>query len=145
LAEHRIKTEIEIDAPAARVWAVLTDFPGMSSWNPFITSISGSAVEGARLSIKVLPPGKSAARFRPTVLVVRPERELRWLGRVLFPGIFDGEHYFLLEPLGERRSRLEQGEKFSGLLVGFLGDTLRASEAGFNMMNQALKRQAEAA
>ena len=60
-------------------------------------------------------PGKFGMRFKPTVLSIRPERELRWLGHLLFSGIFDGEHYFLLEPIGESRTRLRQGEKFSGL------------------------------
>jgi hypothetical protein len=62
---------------------------------------------------------------------------------LLFAGIFDGEHYFLLEPIGESRTRLTQGEKFSGLLVGVLSGTLSATEAGFKAMNTALKQQAE--
>ena len=62
---------------------------------------------------------------------------------MLFPGIFDGEHYFLLEPIGESRTRLTQGEKFSGLLVGLLSGTLSTTEAGFKAMNTALKQQAE--
>ena len=73
---------------------------------------------------------------------VRPERELRWLGHLLFPGTSDGEHYSLLEPIGESRTRLTQGEKFSGLLVGFLSRMLSATEADFNAMNTALKQQA---
>jgi hypothetical protein len=60
-----------------------------------------------------------------------------------FPASFDGEHYFLLEPIGEGRTRLVQGEKFSGLLVGLLSGTLSATEAGFKAMNTALKREAE--
>jgi hypothetical protein len=82
-------------------------------------------------------------RFRPTVLALRPERELRWLGRLFIPGLFDGEHYFLLEPMGEGRTRLTHGEKFSGLLVGFLSGALSGTEAGFKAMNTALKQKAE--
>ena len=41
MAEHRIETAIDIETPAERVWALLTDFVEMPSWNPFITSISG--------------------------------------------------------------------------------------------------------
>jgi hypothetical protein len=82
-------------------------------------------------------------RFKPTVLTVRQERELRWLGHLLIPGVFDGEHYFLLEPIGDGKTRLMQGERFSGLLVGPLSGTLSATEAGFKAMNSALKREAE--
>lgn len=143
MTERLIETAIEIDAPPSRVWTLLTDFARMPAWNPFIKSISGSLMQGARLSVYIVPPGKSGLRFKPTVLSVRPERELRWLGHVLFAGIFDGEHYFLLEPIGENRTKLKQGEKFSGLLVGLLSGTLSATEAGFKGMNTALKQQAE--
>lgn len=143
MTERRIETAVEIDASPARVWAVLTDFARMASWNPFITSIAGNAAPGSRLSVTIAPPGKSAMRFRPTVLSVRPEGELRWRGRLLIPGVFDGEHYFLLEPLAEDKTRFTHGEKFSGFLVGLVRGTLAATEVGFQAMNAALKREAE--
>jgi hypothetical protein len=143
MAKRRIETEIDINAPAAKVWAILTDFPKMSLWNPFITAISGNPAAGERLTITVHPPGKSAITLHPTLLAVAPERELRWLGHFIVSGIFDGEHYFLLDPLDDDRTRLTHGESFSGILVGFLGATLDATENGFNAMNAALKRQAE--
>ena len=143
MAERRIETNIEINAPPARVWAILTDFARMPAWNPFIKSISGTLAQGAQLSVYIAPPGKSGMRFKPTILTVRPERELRWLGHLLIPGVFDGEHYFLLEPIGEGKTRLTQGEKFSGLLVGLFSGMLSATEAGFHAMNSALKREAE--
>lgn len=143
MTERHIETDIEINAPARRVWALLTDFARMPSWNPFIKSISGNLTQGARLAVHIAPPGSSGMHFKPTVISVRPEYELRWLGHLLVPGIFDGEHYFLLEPIGENRTRLTQGEKFSGLLVGLLGSALAATSAGFRAMNAALKQQAE--
>ncbi len=45
--------------------------------------------------------------------------------------------------LGDDRTRLTHGESFSGLIVGFLGSMLDATETGFNNMNAALKQQAE--
>jgi hypothetical protein len=143
MASRRIETAIEIDASRKRVWALLTDFAGMPSWNPFIKSIVGSPTKGSRLSVQIVPPGKSAMRFNPTVLAVKQERELRWLGHFLLPGVFDGEHYFLLDPAGEDRTRFTQGEKFTGFLVTILGGTLSATENGFNAMNAALKQRAE--
>ena len=141
--ERRIKTNIEIDAPAEQIWAVLTDFTRMSSWNPFIKSISGNLAQGERLSVHIAPPGRSGMRFKPTVLTVRPGRELRWLGRLPVPGLFDGEHFFLLEPIAGGKTRLTHGETFSGLFVTLLSKTLSAAEAGFTAMNIALKHEAE--
>jgi len=143
MVEHRIETSIDIAAPPPQVWALLTNFAAMPSWNPFIRSISGNLAQGERLSVHIAPPGKSGMRFRPTVLLVRPERELRWLGRLLVSGVFDGEHYFLLEPVEQGGTRFIQGEKFTGLLVGFLRGELAATEAGFKAMNVALKQKAE--
>jgi hypothetical protein len=144
MAERRIETSIEIEASPKKVWSILTDFAAMASWNPFIKSISGALTPGSTLAVHIAPPGKSGMWFKPTVLTVNSQRELRWLGRLLLPGIFDGEHYFLVEPIGSDRTRLTHGEKFSGVLVGMFGGTLSATEDGFKTMNVALKQRAEA-
>lgn len=143
MTTHEIITQIDIDAPAAQVWEILTDFGQTPAWNPYITEISGVLAQGARLSIRVAPPGKAPLRFKPVVLAVTPNRELRWRGSFILPGLFDGEHYFLLEPLGKNRTRLIHGEKFSGLLVGLFRGALTATEQGFAAMNAALKQRAE--
>jgi hypothetical protein len=143
MATRRIETHIEINAPPRQVWALLTDFPRMPEWNPFIRSISGSLEVGSRLDVEIVPPGKSGMRFKPAIVKLAPERELRWLGRVLLPGIFDGEHYFLLAPVEGDRTRFTQGENFNGFLVGLFGGTLTATENGFRAMNEALKQRAE--
>jgi hypothetical protein len=83
--------------------------------------------------------------FRPTVLLAAPNSELRWLGRLLLPGIFDGEHYFKIAAIGPAQIRFTQGEKFSGLLVCMFKASLdRETRAGFIAMNAALKARAEA-
>ena len=143
MAERRIEATVEIEASPSQVWSLLTNFAGTAAWNPFIMSISGTLVPGGKLTVDIVPPGKNRMRFRPTIVVVEPERELRWLGRFLLPGVMDGEHYFFLEPVGLRRTRLTQGENFSGLLVGLFGGTLSATKAGFEAINVALKRRAE--
>ena len=72
MALLEIEASFLISAPPSRVWQVLTDFSAFPAWNPFIRSISGPLREGARLSVQIMPPGKSSMRFRPTVLVSRP-------------------------------------------------------------------------
>ena len=66
-------------------------------------------------------------------------------GRVVFPGIFDGEHFFKIEPLDEgRRTRFIQGERFTGLLVPLFRKNLdRGPREGFEAMNHALKARVE--
>lgn len=100
--------------------------------------------EGATLEVRIAPPGGRAMTFRPTVRAAEPNRELRWLGRLLLPGIFDGEHSLVIEPLDGGRSRFVQSERFAGLLVGALRGMLGKTERGFEQMNDALRARAEA-
>ncbi|MFQ6055434.1 MAG: SRPBCC family protein [Methanosarcinales archaeon] len=92
-------TEIEIEASADRVWQMLTDFSAFPQWNPFIRRASGEAKTGVQLEVYIHPPGARGMNFRPTVVKVEPNRELRWLGRLLMPGLFDGEHIFTIESI----------------------------------------------
>ena len=138
-----LRREIEIDAPPERVWAVVTDFAAYPEWNPFIRRISGELRVGAKLEVRIEPPGGRAMTFKPTVLAVEAKRELRWLGRLLVPGLFDGEHSHRIEPLEHGRSRFIESERFSGVLVGLFKGTLEKTETGFGQMNDALKVRAE--
>jgi hypothetical protein len=143
---HRIDTSIEIAAPPARVWSILMDFAGYPRWNPFVRSISGDVEVGASLVVSIEPPGGRAMRFRPVVIAVEPQRELRWKGKLLIPGLFDGEHWFRLRPTTHDALVFEHGEQFSGLLVPRFRPTLEnTTRNGFVAMNEALKREAERA
>ena len=142
---RELRREVEIDARPERIWAVVTDFGAYEEWNPFIRRISGELREGARLEVRIEPPGARATTFKPTVRSVEANRELRWLGRLLLPGVIDGEHSLRIEPLDGGRSRFVQSERFSGLLVGLVKRTLAKTDVGFEQMNTALKARAEQA
>ena len=139
------RTEIEIGASPERVWGVLSDFPAMSTWNPFLRSIEGEPRARARIVVRIQPPGGKGMTFKPTVLRAEPNRELRWLGRLMMPGLFDGDHYFVIESIGEDRCRFVQGEQFRGLLVPLFGlmGIFGSTQRGFEEMNEAIKRRAE--
>ncbi len=141
-----IHTEIDIEAPDApeRAWKTLTDFASYPEWNPFIRRIQGELRLGARLEVEIQPPGDKAMTFRPRVIKLEPGAELRWLGRLLVPGLFDGEHCFIVERFRPDRVRFFQREKFRGVLLGVLGGTLEKTGRGFEEMNRALKARVEA-
>jgi hypothetical protein len=139
-----LSTEIEIAATPDRVWDILMDFPGYGRWNPFIRSLEGTARVGETLKVFIQPPGGRGMQFRPTVLAVEGAREFRWKGKLLVPGLLDGEHCFLLEVAPHGNVLLRQGEIFSGLLVSLMNNSLKkGTKAGFVAMNEALKRTAE--
>ncbi len=142
---RHMRTEIEIAASADRVWQVLTDLASYPEWNPFITRIAGSLAVGSRLDTFLQPPGSRGIGFKPTVVALVPGRELRWLGKLLIRGIFDGEHSFRIEPLTQERVRFIQEERFSGILTfpPLFRVLTNGTQEGFTAMNQALKQRAE--
>jgi hypothetical protein len=144
LLSTHIRTEIDIAASADRVWDVLRDVAAYPEWNPFIPEITGAIEEGARLQVRLQPPQGKEMRFRPRVLEVAPGRALRWLGHLGVPGLFDGEHRFLIDRVGPNQTRFIQEERFTGLLVPlilrFAGTSTRR---GFEAMNSALKLRVE--
>jgi|SRR5690606_17867400 len=140
----QLRTEIEINAPPTVVWEVLADRAAYQEWNPFITAFDGPLEEGKRVSIIVSPPDSSDFHFRPRVLKVIPNEELRWRGNLLFDFLFSGEHYIKLSPVGQGRTRVAHGEDFGGFFLKFLLGHMGATQKGFVYMNEALKRRSEA-
>ena len=141
---REISTEIEIAATAGKVWAILTDLNKFADWNPFITEAAGEVKSGSKLTIRIEPPGGKSMTFKPIVTRVAPEREFRWIGRLMIPGLFDGEHIFKIETSDENSVRFMQSEHFRGLLVPLLWRSLEPkTRQGFNEMNAALKTEVE--
>ena len=61
-----------------------------------LKGIEGEARTGTKLDVRLQPPGARGITLHPRVLSAVPGRELTWLGHLLVPGIFDGEHRFLI-------------------------------------------------
>ena len=139
-----LRTQIEIAAPKEKVWNVLTDFGAYPQWNPFIKSISGEARTGAKLDVHLQPPGARGITLHPQVVSAIPGQELKWLGHLLLPGIFDGEHHLVIREKTADTVTFVQEEAFKGVLVPFTGKMLGKTQQGFVQMNEALKDRAEA-
>lgn len=112
-----IKTEILINASPEKVWAILTDFQNYPNWNPFIKSITGNVAVGNKIVARLEPPEVSGMTFKPKVLQFDENKKFRWLGHLLFPGLFDGEHQFELIDNANGTTTFIQSEKFNGILV----------------------------
>ncbi len=137
-------SEILIDATPERIWHILTAFSEYPAWNPFIRSIRGDLVEGGRIVAELQLTDSAGMTLRPVLLKVDPTRELRWMGHLLFSGLFDGEHVFEIHPAGPGKCLVVQRELFSGLLLPLFTRMLKDGTArGFALMNKALKERAE--
>jgi hypothetical protein len=139
-----ITTSITINATAEKVWSILTDFESYTLWNPFISSITGEIKVGNTLQVTIAPPNGSAMKFKPTLLVANVHKELKWKGKLLFKGLFDGEHQFEIIDNKNGTVTFIQSEKFKGILVPFFRKMINVNtKNGFVLMNEKLKERAE--
>ncbi|QNE22314.1 SRPBCC domain-containing protein [Kribbella qitaiheensis] len=141
-----LRSQLEVDATPDQVWKVLTDREAYPSWNPFIVSSTGDLEAGGTITNVLRDTTGQETTFTPELLKVDPGRELRWIGKVGFGGIFDGEHSFRIEPLPGGRARLIQQETFRGVAVPVMAGWLSSKiKPQFDAMNQALATRAAAA
>ena len=142
---YEIVTNIEILGSPSQVWHALIDFPSYPQWNPAIRSIEGKAASGQNLRVVFKPEGSFVnMKFWVVISSFIAEQELRWIGRLLFPALFAGDHYFLIQPLSQNRTKLIHGERFSGLFKPIFWYLLaKRNKAAFIDMNQALKTYVE--
>ncbi|MCF8262384.1 MAG: SRPBCC domain-containing protein [Melioribacteraceae bacterium] len=139
-----LKSEILIDAPSDEVWNVLMNHEAYPAWNPFIIKISGSTKTGDFLKTTLQTEGNDPMDFKPIVLKNQFRQEFRWKGKLGIKGIFDGEHYFILEEVTPNQTRFIQGENFTGLFSGLLMKMIgEDTKEGFISMNKALKTRVE--
>lgn len=139
----QIRTEADISAPPARVWAVLTDFGRYHEWNPLNIAAQGEARAGGKIRTTFLnPTGRPGATITQTVRLTRfePYTALAWTGVV--PLLFHGTHLFLLEPAPEG-TRLVHGEDMGGLIaMTFSAEQLeRDFRPHYVAVNQALAKR----
>ena len=139
---NEIETSIKINSKADKIWQELINFEEYKNWNPSIIDISGELGKNKTLKIVVKIDEKTMV-FKPIVLECEENKELRWLGKLLFNGIFDGEHYFLIKENIDETYTFIQGERFSGILIPFFGKMILKTKKGFEAMNQELKKRVE--
>ena len=138
-----ICTKILIKASPAIVWDIITDFENYGKWNPFIREISGVIKEGYTIHIFIKPPNSNGIKFKPKILKIDSEKEIRWLGKLWISKIFDGEHSLTIKKIDNSNILFIQKEQFKGLLVPFFTNMLIDTKSGFELMNQKLKETAE--
>ena len=146
LLRMTLYSEITIDSNPRHIWEVLTDFNGYQYWNTSIPYAEGEPKTGTVLRVMIQWPGLKTSSYELEVLGAVPDRELRWLGHFGRTGLMDGDHRFIIESIGEERSKLIQSEHFSGWLVPVFAPWLRNNVLrGFENMSVELKTQVEGA
>jgi len=138
------ETSFDINAPAERVWDVLTDFRSYRDWNPQIPDIRGAVQEGARIHLRLALPGRPAMDLSAIVEQVRPCELLTWRGHLGAPWFFEGYRRFEIVPIAANRVRVTHVEDVHGLAAAVFalvmgGPVARSQRA----LNEALRARAE--
>ncbi|MEX0762164.1 MAG: SRPBCC domain-containing protein [Dehalococcoidia bacterium] len=136
-----IRAEVDLEAPASRVWAILMDFDSYKEWNPFMIGVSGGVEKGASVRVTAVTPSGKQFRFEPQIVDVTPGKRFSW--REGSSGLFERVVVFEVDSLDVARSRFIHSAEFRGALVPFKSGAIRDLEAGYTTMNEALKARAE--
>ena len=135
-------TSTVIEAPRETVWRIVTDFASYPEWNPYMTTVRGTAQVGETLHIRLVTPRHDPRDIEATVFVLKPPRKLRWQSRMFAPGVRDLEYEIIVAPLGPNRAQVVQRARYEGLLAVLVDH--EATAAGLERMAAALERRAEA-
>jgi hypothetical protein len=141
-----LKEELEVAAPAERVWTLLTDFERYPDWNPYILRLETDEEPGSKLTLRIVQPNwKRPLTLHPRLDTFDPRaRELRWQGKVGIPLLFDTNHWIRVDRIDDEHSRVVQAERFSGLFCSLLSNSSRRStRLAFRLMNKSLRDRAE--
>jgi hypothetical protein len=145
LPKQELSTSIQISASPEEVWNQLVEFESYPEWNSFIKLIRRTPEIGEKIEVTIQAPGKSPMNFTPKVLVFEKNKLFVWKGKVLIPGLFDGEHRFEIKDNGGGTTTFIQSEKFSGILIPFFKEMIHVnSKQGFENMNAELRTRVEA-
>jgi hypothetical protein len=144
-----LQASISILAQSSSVWQALTEPAGFPEWNPFLREVRGQITPGARITVRVHPPGTRMMTFQATVLKVEPNHELVWLGRFWgVRGLLEAEQHFRIDTLSTEAVSLTHRTFCSGLLTALpplSGILAQRLQRGMAAMNQALKDRLERA
>lgn len=146
---YEITETIDIAAPIAKVWSIITDLENYHKWNTFVISASAdqsSISKGTKTSITIKPlPESAPATYANEIVIVDAPRELRWTGSLLHAYVFNTEHWCTIEEIDDQHCRFSQGEIFTGLLVPLIGfgKTFADLKLGYSRMNRDLRTFAE--
>jgi hypothetical protein len=140
----RISTSNITNATTQQTWQVLSNVKDYGTWNPFIRKFEGELKQDITVAVKLQLANSKTMIFKPKLIRIQANSKIVWLGKLFVKGLFDGNHHFETNDSGNRPSTFIQSEKFRGILIPFLKTLLIVkTKNGFELMNEALKKQME--
>lgn len=137
---------VEIDAPAALVWEVLTDLPNYAAWNSFCPGIESTLRIGDPVLMQVRVPGTDqTVPVNEYLVAFEPEQLLSWEQYPVPENKDAARRDQYIQALGPDRCSYFTTDIFLGLNA----DKIMAEHGawvkqGFDAVARDLKRRAEA-
>ncbi len=129
-----------IQAPADKIWSILTDGAGWPGWDPSCIRIEGRIAAGETVTAYTkLSPDRA---FPVKVIEFVPGQKMTWASGMPL-GLFKGERTFRLAPKGDGSVDFTLREEFTGLLLPIFGATIPDMTAAFQGFVAGLKARAE--
>ncbi len=132
----------DIQASPDKIWSILTDASGMTSWDSGIARFDGVIADGEK--IKAFPEMNPSRGFPARVGDVVEGRSMTWTGGMPL-GLLKGVRTFTLTPAAEGTTRFHMREEFTGLMLGMIWPRMPDLQPSFDQFTAGLKATAESA
>jgi uncharacterized protein YndB with AHSA1/START domain len=133
------KASTTIQAPAEKIWNILTDAAGYPAWDLTMVRIEGKLALGE--TVKFFTKLSKQA-FPVKVTAFEPNKKLVLTGGMPL-GLFKSERTHTLTANKDGSTTFHTEEIFSGLLLGIFGRTIPDLTENFQGFAEALKKRAE--
>ncbi|MFY8000653.1 MAG: SRPBCC family protein [Candidatus Kapaibacteriota bacterium] len=143
--EFEIRKDVEINASPAKVWRAVVEFEKYKEWNSQLQYLGGEVKPQGLLHLKLSVKGTDPYEFKPIVSYWEENKRFAWLAATGLPRVFDGEHFFELQDLGNGKTMVVNREEYRGVLSLIIRNLPMMNNApeGFELMNTELKRYCE--
>ena len=129
---------ITIQAPPAKIWALLTNADDFPRWNSTIESIQGKIAPGETIHLHAkIAPDRT---FKLRVTTYQPDERMVWQdGTPLFQGV----RQYTLTSRSSGATEVAMAETFSGLMLPLIARSLPDQGPSFERFLADLKAEAE--
>ena len=130
-----------IAASPDAVWALITDAPGLSTWDSGVDRVEGRIAAGE--TIKVHSKAAPGRVFPVKVTEFTPSRRMVWSGGMPL-GLFKGVRTYSLTPEGTG-TKFHMREEYTGPMLPMIWGSMPDLQPSFDQYASGLKARAESA
>jgi hypothetical protein len=135
-APVKARVQIVIQAPAAKIWGLLTNIKNWATWQPDITDVAIQAGPAVAVPFTWSTGGMT---IHSTIRLFDPDRTVGWTGRAFH---IHAIHIWTLSPLPDGRVLVETRESMDGWLVDRFYSSRELQESDKKWLER-LKKAAE--